>query len=91
MGALNRKNTLLKYSKLLLGYVLSKVVCRWLVPRLVKSGKTALFWKKQVNEPFENVFMRTPRILGALNARDMLTESKELLFRYVWVKLYANS
>ena len=57
------------------------------MPRLVKSDKMppprgAIFWKKRVNEPFQNVFMRTPPILGALNPTNMLLESKTLLFGY---------
>ena len=43
----------------------------------------AIFWKKRVNEPFENVFVRTPPILRALNPKNMLLESKKLLFGYV--------
>ena len=62
------------------------------MPRLVKSGKTppppggGIFWKKRVNEPFNNVFVRTPPILGALNPKNMLPESKKLLFGYVLSK-----
>ena len=61
------------------------------MPRLVKSGKTppppgAIFWKKRVNEPFNNVFVRTPPILGALNLKNMLLESKKFFFRYVLSK-----
>ena len=57
------------------------------MPRLVKSGKPPpprgpFFWKKWVNEGFENVFMRTPPILGALNPKNMPLESKDLLFGY---------
>ena len=60
--------------------------------RLVKSGKCppppgAILWKKRVNQPFENVFMRTSPILGALNPENMLLESKELLFGYVLSKV----
>ena len=60
------------------------------MPRLVKSGKTppppgAIFLKKRVNEPLENVFMRTPLILGALNPKNMLSQSKKLLLGNFWV------
>ena len=69
-----------------------KVACRYLVPRLVKSGKRPpppgpIFWKKRGNEPFENVFMRTSPIFGALNPKNMPTESKKLLFGYVLSKV----
>ena len=39
LGALNRKNMPLESKDLLFGYFLSKGVCRYLVSRLVKSGK----------------------------------------------------
>ena len=42
----------------------------------------AFLLKKRVNEPFENVSMRTPPILGALNPKNMLSQSKQLLFGY---------
>ena len=63
------------------------------MPRLVKSGKTpppplgGSFWKKRLNQPFKNVFLRTPPILGALNPENMLTESDKLLFGYVLSKV----
>ena len=40
----------------------------------------AIFVKKWVNQGFENVFVRTPPILGALNPKNMPLESKDLLF-----------
>ena len=55
------------------------------MPRLVKSGKKppppgwGIVWKKRVNQPFENVFLRTPPILGVLDPENMLLEFKELL------------
>ena len=56
------------------------------MPHLVKSGKPpprgGHFWEKWVNEGFENVFMTTPPVLGALNPKDMPLESKDLLFGY---------
>ena len=55
------------------------------MPRLVKSG--AIFWGKRVNEPFENVFVRTPPIPGAPNPKTMLSESKKLLFGDVLSKV----
>ena len=44
----------------------------------------AIFWRKRVNEPFENVFMRTPPFFGALNPKNM---PSELLFGYVLSKV----
>ena len=62
------------------------------MPHLVKSGKTPappgpFFGKKRVNEPFENVFMRTPPILGALNPKNMFWQSKKLLSGYFMSKV----
>ena len=39
LGALNPNNILMESQKFLLEYVWGKVVCRYLVPRLVKSDK----------------------------------------------------
>ena len=64
------------------------------MPRLVKSYKMPpppqggrFFEKKRVKETFENVFIRTPPILGALNRKIMLPESGKLLFGYVLSKV----
>ena len=61
------------------------------MPRLVKSGNPpplgAIFGKKWVNEGFENVFIRTPPILGASNPKNMPLESKDLLFGYFLSKV----
>ena len=57
----------------------------------MKSGKTpppgAIFWNKRVNEPFENVYMRTPHFLGEVNPKNMLLQSKNLLFGYFLSKV----
>ena len=47
----------------------------------------AVFLEQRVNEPFENVSMRTPPSLGALNLKEMPTQSKILLFGYFLSKL----
>ena len=47
----------------------------------------AIFLKKRVNEPFETVLIRTPPILGALNPKNMLSQSKRLLFGYLLSKV----
>ena len=56
------------------------------MPRLVKYGKTphpgAIFLKKRVNDPFQNVFMRTPLILGALNPKNRFFPVQKIVF---WV------
>ena len=62
------------------------------MPRLVKSGKLppplgAIFGKKRVNEPFENVLVRTPPILEVLNPVNMLSKCKKVLFGYTLSKV----
>ena len=69
------------------------------MPGLVKSDKTppppppegAIFWRKRVKELFENVSVRTPPDLGALNPKNLLLESKKLPLGTFWVKLYTGS
>ena len=56
------------------------------MPHLVKSGRPpprgGLVSEKWVDEGFENVFLRTLPVLGALNPKNMPLESKDLLFGY---------